>query len=86
MKWTVEWHPYAEDDVAALHPQIRRRVLQALARAAEGQRSDLRKLRGRDNEWRLRVGDWRVILTFDHSTSTITVWRALHRREAYRRN
>lgn len=86
MNWIVEWHSYAEDDVAALHPQIRRRVLQAIVRAAEGNRSDLKKLRGRNNEWRMRVGDWRVILTFDYSNNTITVWRVQHRREVYRRS
>ena len=69
----------------SLHPQMRRRVLQALARVAEGGRSGLQKLHGRKDEWRLRVGDWRVILTFDRPNNAITVWRVRHRREVYRR-
>ena len=85
MSWEVKWHTYAEDDMMSLHPQMRRRVLQALARVAEGGRSGLQKLHGRNDEWRLRVGDWRVILTFDHPNNVITVWRVRHRREAYRR-
>ena len=86
MRWEVEWRPRALSDLDALHPQVRRRALQAVARVAEGGRSNLRQLHGRgDPEWRLRVGDWRVILTFDHPNNTITVWRAQHRREVYRR-
>ena len=81
----VEWRRRALADLAALEPQIRRRVLQSIARVAEGGNSDLQKLHGRNDEWRLRVGDWRVILTFDRPNNTITVWRAQHRREVYRR-
>ena len=53
--------------------------------AADGRRDGLQKLHGRNDEWRLRVGDWRVILTFDHPNNAITIWQVLHRREAYRR-
>lgn len=42
------------------------------------------KLQGRVSEWRLRVGDWRVILAFRDQGDTIEVVRVLHRREAYR--
>ena len=85
MRRRVEWRRRALADLAALHPQIRRRVLQSIARVAEGGNSGLQKLHGRNDEWRLRVGDWRVILTFDHPNNVITIWQVLHRREAYRR-
>ena len=86
MIWEVKWHTYAEGDVASLHPQARRRVLQAIARVAEGRYSGLKKLRGSSSgDWRLRVGDWRVILTFDYPNNAVTVWRVLHRRDVYRR-
>ena len=84
MRRRVEWRRRALSDLAALEPQIRRRVLQSIARVAEGGNSDLQKLHGRNDEWRLRVGDWRVILTFDHPNNAITVWRVRHRREVYR--
>ena len=45
---------------------------------------DVVKLRGYEGEWRLRVGQWRVRLAFEHETRTIRVLRVLHRREAYR--
>ena len=84
MRWEVEWRPRALSDIAALEPQTRRRVSRALARVAEGGRSGLKKLQDRNADWRLRVGDWRVILTFDYPNNAITVWRVQHRREVYR--
>ena len=86
MRWEVEWRRRALTDLAALEPQIRRRVEDAIERmAADGRRDSLRKLNSRNDEWRLRVGDWRVILTFDHPNNAIIIWQVLHRREAYRR-
>ena len=86
MRWEVKWHTYAEDDIASLHPQARRRVLQAIAGVAEGRYSGLKKLRGSNRgDWRLRVGDWRAILTFDRQNNTFAVMRVQHRREVYRR-
>ena len=86
MRWSVEWRRRALADLAALEPQTRQRVGDAIARmAADGRRDGLRKLQNRNDEWRLRVGDWRVILTFDYPNNAVTVWRVLHRRDVYRR-
>ena len=85
MIWRVQWRSRARADLAALDPPVRRRVLAAMARLAETNEGDVTKLQGRNAEWRLRVGDWRVILTFDYPNSTIIVWRVQHRRDAYRR-
>ena len=60
------------------------RVRQAVrALAASGNRG-LTKLSGRQNQWRLRVGDWRAIITFADRGNTIRVLRVQHRRESYR--
>ena len=86
MIWSVEWSNRARSDVAALDHQIRRRVLAAIILLSETGEGNLQKLRGSSSgEWRLRVGEWRVILTFDRPNSAFTVMRVLHRREAYRR-
>lgn len=85
MIWRVQWRSRARADLSALTPAVQRRVLTAMARLAETNEGNVTKLHGRNAEWRLRVGDWRVILTFDYPNSTIIVWRVLHRREAYRR-
>ena len=85
MRWQTEWRPRARSDLDDLTPQVRRRVLDAVSRLAETGYGNLRQLHGRgDPEWRLRVGDWRVILAFDYQKGTLAVMRVQHRREVYR--
>ena len=86
MIWHVRWGSRAKADVAALDPPVRRRVLAAIARLADTNQGDMTKLRGGNrDEWRLRVGNWRVILTFDYPNNIFTVMQVQHRREVYRR-
>ncbi len=84
MRWQLRWAPRAEADLAALERQIRERVLVALDRLADTGHGDVVKMQGHEREWRLRVGDYRVRLTFESPVRTIRVLRVLHRREAYR--
>ncbi len=42
-------------------------------------------MRAGEFDYRLRVGDWRVLFDKDETTRTMEVGRVLHRREAYRR-
>jgi mRNA-degrading endonuclease RelE of RelBE toxin-antitoxin system len=44
--------------------------------------SDIKKLAGRDERWRLRVGDWRVI--FKRTAAGIQIIEVVNRRDAYR--
>lgn len=82
--WQVRWRNRAEADLDSLSHRVRERVLASVRRLAETGHGDLSKLRGREAEWRLRVGDWRVRLTFIGDSRTIEVLRVQHRREAYR--
>ncbi len=60
-------------------------MLAALDRLLERDPSvDLRRLRGSD-EWRLRVGDWRVRLQLDFDGRVVIVVRILPRGRAYDR-
>ena len=43
-----------------------------------------RKIAGSRNDWRIRVGDYRVLYEVDTEQEVITIWRIAHRREAYR--
>ena len=42
-----------------------------------------KKLKGGDNEWRIRVGDYRIVCEIDDTTRTVDVTRIAHRREVY---
>jgi mRNA interferase RelE/StbE len=83
--WAISFESRAERDLARLDPPVARRVLAALERLRERDPSlDLRRLRGSD-EWRLRVGDWRVRLQLDVDARTVVVVRVLPRGRAYDR-
>jgi mRNA interferase RelE/StbE len=41
-------------------------------------------LKGTENFWRIRIGDYRVIYQIDDAMKTVTVIKVGHRREIYR--
>jgi len=75
----------AQKDLAELERKTQRRIKAALDRLLSyPQAVDLKKLKGSQDMWRLRVGDWRVILRLDREQGILYVLRVRHRREAYR--
>jgi mRNA interferase RelE/StbE len=83
--WRVEVKQRARKDLTRLDMPVRRRVVEAARKLAEDPHSGaLRKLTGRP-ESRLRVGDWRVLITLDEDTRTVQVQRVLPRGRAYDR-
>jgi mRNA interferase RelE/StbE len=43
-----------------------------------------RKLEGTTNQWRIRVGGYRVLYVIDDAARVVTVTRVAHRGDAYR--
>ena len=75
----------AEKDLAKLERETRQEVYKALLRYTEGQIVDALKLKGMDNHFRIRVGDYRIIIKRASENITfVYALRVLHRREAYR--
>ena len=60
MTTEVVFSPSATRDLARLDRQVYRRVMQALQRLADTGQGNIARLQGAENEFRLRVGDWRV--------------------------
>ena len=56
----------------------------AIRRFADENVGDVRKLTDQDGMYRLRVGDWRVLFSFEHAGRTVFVVHVLNRRDAYR--
>ena len=83
--WRVELTGSAGRDLRRLDPPVRRRVIDALdGLRAQPPRGDIRRLTGIEEEWRLRVGDWRVRFTREQATHTVYILRVLPRGRAYR--
>jgi mRNA interferase RelE/StbE len=83
--WTYVITPPARRDLRRLDRPIKQRVVDALDHfVADPQAGNSRKLAGSD-EWRLRIGDWRVRFNFDDEAHVIVVTRVLPRGRAYDR-
>ena len=75
----------AEKDLRRLPLDMRFRVADALRSLANDPRLvGSRKLAGTKHDWRIRVGDYRVIYEIADSIGVVRVYRVRHRREAYR--
>ena len=84
--WRLEIAPRAQRDFRRLDPPIQRRILTAIEGLIEAPpRGDFRRLTGRDDEWRLRVGDWRVRFSRDAKEQVVSIQRILPRGRAYER-
>jgi mRNA interferase RelE/StbE len=68
-----------------LPEQIRDRILEKILSLAEEPRpSGVKKLQGFDNEYRIRVGNYRIRYEVDDKTLTVVVLHCKHRKDAYK--
>lgn len=75
----------AEKDPSRLSSEIHDRVIVAIQALANNPRpSGCRKLTGSKNDWRIRVGDYRVVYEIADEIRVVRVNRVRHRREVYR--
>ena len=75
----------AEKDLRRLPLDVRSRVAEALRSLVDDPRPvGSRKLAGTKHDWRIRVGDYRVIYEIADSIRVVRVYRVRHRREVYR--
>jgi mRNA interferase RelE/StbE len=75
----------AEKDLDRLSSEMHDRVIAAIQSLATNPRPPgCRKLAGSKQDWRIRVGDYRVIYEIADELRLVRVNRARHRREVYR--
>ena len=83
--YEVRLHREAERSFRKLHEPLRARVVAAIdALAVEPRPAGATRLAGRD-DYRIRVGDHRIVYAIDDATATVVIARISHRREVYRR-
>lgn len=75
----------AERDLNQLPQRLHDRVIVAIHALGKNPRPrGCRKLTGTDSDWRIRVGDYRVVYEIDDDSRAVRVNRVRHRREVYR--
>jgi mRNA interferase RelE/StbE len=76
----------AENDLKRLPTTTFHRIIPQIKSLAENPRpSSCRKLTGSKNDWRIRIGDYRVLYEIDEKVKAVRIMRVRHRREVYRR-
>ena len=83
MDYTAELKPRAIKDLKRLQREDASRVVDAVERLRSGLTGDVKKLTNFTPEYRLRVGQFRVLFEVEEE-KRIIVYRVVHRREAYR--
>lgn len=84
MSYRISLTTSAEKELNSLPTVAVGRILPRLeALAASPRPPGCKKLRGGDREWRIRVGDYRVVYEIDDTAQTVDITRIAHRREVY---
>jgi mRNA interferase RelE/StbE len=84
--YSVEVKPPARKELEALPNNMLARVIQKIESLGEAPRpAGCKKLKGYKDQWRVRVGDWRMVYIIDDAAKLISVTRIAHRREVYER-
>jgi mRNA interferase RelE/StbE len=81
MRYSIEISPRASKDLRKLDAPAADRILLKIADMANDLDGDIKHLTNFEPEYRLRVGDFRVL--FDLEGTKIVVRRIKNRREAY---
>jgi mRNA interferase RelE/StbE len=82
LRYNVQFKPRAVKDIEGLPSRIQAQILARIEEMSNDLKGDVRRLTNFTPEYRLRVGDYRVL--FEVEESAIVIYRVRHRREAYR--
>ena len=75
----------AQQDLKRLSAKHFYRIISSIKTLADDPRPEsCRKLSASRNDWRIRVGDYRIVYEIDDKQKIVNVMRIRHRREAYR--
>jgi mRNA interferase RelE/StbE len=83
--YTVLLRPAAQRDLDKLSSELRIRIDRTLlAFELQPRPQGITKLAGTPDTWRVRVGDYRILLGIDDGAKTVLILRIAHRRDVYR--
>ena len=83
-EWKIIIAPIAEKRISKIPNPDKRRILTAINELHSGLSGNLKPLKGRE-EWRLRVGGWRVLLDIDIEARLILVKYVDPRGDVYKK-
>ena len=85
MRYSLEFTASASREFRDLDRQLQRRITEKITALCEDPfPSGSKKLKGRVDHFRIRIGDYRVIYRIDGKRIVIVIVRIGHRRDVYR--
>lgn len=85
MRYSIEVTPRARKQLLKLPDNVSRRVEDAISALADDPRpAGARKLTGKDDLYRVRVGDYRLLYSVQQDVLLVLVVRIGRRRDVYR--
>lgn len=81
MNYQVEFKPKAIKDLQSLPVEVQSRVLTKIELMQNNLTGDVKRLTNYTPEYRLRVGDYRVL--FEIEEDILVIYRVKHRKDAY---
>lgn len=81
MQYQIEFKPKAIKDLQKIPVNDRERIINKIEAMQDDLQGDVKRLTNFTPEYRLRVGDYRVL--FEVEEQTIIVYRVKHRSKAY---
>lgn len=71
-------------DLSTITPPYQEKIAQAIDNLSNNPRPDgVKKLKGEESAWRIRVADYRVIYTIEDIIKVVEINRIRHRKDAY---
>ncbi|MGA3018147.1 MAG: type II toxin-antitoxin system RelE/ParE family toxin [Bryobacteraceae bacterium] len=84
VKYSLEIKQSAQRELDALDDPLFTRIDRKILALSDNPRpAGCKKLKGHKDQWRLRVGDWRVLYIIEDATKQVMITAIAHRREIY---
>lgn len=86
MTYVIEFTHLAEEDLARLDKTIAQQIANKIDWLSQNIASIIpTPLKGQfKGKYKLRVGDWRIVYSFEHVSHVITIYTVKHRSEVYK--
>ncbi len=81
MTYGIEFKPRAIKDLGSIAKPIGRRIIKKIEALGNDLAGDVKRLTNYTPEYRLRVGDYRVL--FEIEANKVIIYRVKHRSDAY---
>jgi mRNA interferase RelE/StbE len=82
LKYSIEFKRTAVKDLEKIIPKEANKIIEKIKTLENGLNGDIKKLTNFTPEYRLRIGNFRIL--FETNNNKIIIYRIKHRKESYR--